>query len=90
MRGSAVYIRDRERRESTRRNPTPSEIYCAVCKKAIAPQPGTGKQFVCAGTKKKKSECQKKWRYAQEHGISIEEAKQRHRPRRVRRGLSPK
>lgn len=91
LRGSAVYICARETRASTRRSPAPSEIHCAVCNKAITPKPGTGKQYVCAGTKKKKSECQKKWRYAQAHGISIEQAKQRHRPRRrVRRGLSPK
>jgi hypothetical protein len=43
----------------------------------IDPKPGTSEQYVCAGTKKKKSECQKVWRYAREHGVSIEQAKQR-------------
>ena len=92
VRGPAVYICDRDKRESTRRHPTRSEIHCAVCGKLITPKPGAGKQYVCAGTKKNKSECQKIWRYSREHGISIEEAKLRHhRPRgRARRGSSHK
>ena len=89
VRGPAVYIRDRAERQSTRPAPEAShaENRCAVCKKLITPKPGAGKQYVCSGTKKKKSECQKTWRYKQENGVSIEEAKQHRRRRRHGRGI---
>lgn len=55
---------------------------CLVCGAPIYPKAGTGKQFVCAGTRKKKSECQKVLRCSREKGISIEQALQLRRARK--------
>ncbi len=76
VRGPAVYICNNPEPAIKRVLSFPRQIHCRVCHAQIDPRLGTGKQYVCAGTKKKKSECQKIWRYRREHGISIEEAKQ--------------
>ena len=64
---------------------TRDPIPCPVCgMPIIRPKYGASKQFVHAGKGKKKSECQKTWRYAKAHGISISEAIERRR--RLKRG----
>jgi len=92
VRGAAVYICDRDKGESSRSQPTRADIKCEVCGLPISPKPGTSKQYVHAGTKHKKSKCQKVLRYAREHGISVDEAKQRrrYRQRLASRGSSDK
>ena len=77
VRGAVLYICDNSGPERTQSFPAPHHTHCQVCNAVIDPKPGTSEQYVCAGTKKKKSECQKVWRYAREHGVSIERAKQR-------------
>ena len=76
MRGAAVYICNNSPIETNLNLTAPSTKHCPVCGAPIQPKPGTGSQFVCAGTRKKKSECQKVLRYSREHGVSIEEARQ--------------
>jgi hypothetical protein len=96
VRPAAVYICKSGDPDTNLKPPIPFQNHCLVCGALIDPKPGAGKQYVCAGTKKKKSECQKVWRYAREHGISIEQAKQRRtaqmrngmRRRRVGRGMT--
>lgn len=73
VRDPAVYICDNSDPER-RWNLVSFKARCQVCKAAIEHKPGAGKQYVCAGTKKKKSECQKIWRYSREHGIPVEQA----------------
>ena len=77
VRPAAVYIcrSGRPARDLTPSNP--SQNHCQVCGALIDPKPGAGKQYVCAGTRKKKSECQKDLRYSREHGIPVEQARQR-------------
>jgi hypothetical protein len=77
VRPSAVYICKNGHSEALLKFPIASKARCMVCGAALHLKPGTGKQFVCAGTRKKKSECQKIWRYAREHGLSVEDALQR-------------
>ena len=77
VRGAVLYISDNPCPESKHNRPVLLPIRCEVCGGVIDPKPGTSEQYVCAGTKRKKSECQKVRRYAREHGISIEQAKQR-------------
>ena len=77
VRGAVLYICDNSEPGSKRNLPVPLPIRCQVCSAVIVLKPGTSEQYVCAGTKRKKSECQKVRRYAREHGISIEQAKQR-------------
>jgi hypothetical protein len=76
VRPTAVYICKSGPRDIFLPTKAHSRNQCLVCGAPIYPKPGTGKQFVCAGTKKKKSECQKVLRYSREHGISIERARQ--------------
>ena len=58
-------------------------IKCPVCGKTIArPKYGGSKQIVHAGRGRKKSECQKIWRYKQAHpDITMEDAKEQYRRR---------
>lgn len=77
VRGPVLYICDNSGPDTKQPLPVASPTHCRVCRAVIDPKPGTSEQYVCAGTKKKKSECQKTWRYAREHGISIEQAKRR-------------
>ena len=76
VRGAVLYISDNSFPESKHNTPVALPIRCEVCSGVIDPKPGTSEQYVCAGTKRKKSECQKVRRYAREHGVSIEQAKQ--------------
>ena len=88
VRGAAVYVCYGGEPESYPDVPV-RKLHCQVCNGPITPKPGTGEQYVCAGTTKKKSECQKILRYAREHGISIAEAKRRREAlRRERDGRS--
>jgi hypothetical protein len=82
VRGAVVYICDNS--ASGAEKPT-SQIRCHVCDRVIDVKSGVGKQYVCAGFKKK-TECQKTWRYSREQGISLEEAKQRREETARRRG----
>ena len=75
--GAVVYIWNEGTRESAPTRLPRSPIKCEVCGKLIAPHLGTSKQYVCAGEKGRKTECQKIRRYAREHGISIGEARAR-------------
>ena len=55
-------------------------VTCKVCGKAIIrPPTGGSRQFVCAGSGNRKSECQKLWRFARDHGLSVPEAIERQR-----------
>lgn len=74
IRSSAVYVCRTAPCEPATASP---RKYCVVCGAILNSKPGTGKQFVCAGSRKKKSECQKVWRYAREHRMSVEDAMQR-------------
>ena len=73
VRDAAVYIcgSDQERTSLAERAP---EIRCRVCNAVIENIRGGPPQYVCAGFKRK-TECQKTWRYAREHGVSVEEAR---------------
>ncbi len=76
VRAAAVYICNDSPLEIKASAPAQSETRCEVCHAVICIKPGTGKQYVCAGFRKK-TECQKILRYSREFGISIEEAKRR-------------
>ena len=78
IRGSRVYAwitgDQAPRRSSLSREP----FKCLVCGNLIIrPKFGGSRQIVHAGKGNKKSKCQKVWRYKQEHGLSIEEPKER-------------
>lgn len=75
--GSVVYLWKVGTRPSIASSSSRPPIHCEVCGKPISRLPGTSKQFVCSGGEERKSECQKVWRYAREHGVTVEEAKQR-------------
>lgn len=83
VRGAALYICDNSGTEGTQSFPAPPHTRCPVCNAVIDPKPGTSEQYVCAGTKKKKSECQKVWRYAREQGVSVGQAKRERAQRRI-------
>ncbi len=72
--GAVVYLWKVGTRVSTATPSSRPAFKCEVCGKPIPPVPGTSKQFVCGGVEGRKSECQRKRRYAREHGISISEA----------------
>ena len=79
VRGVAAYVRlvgDLPQATATSRKP----LTCPVCGDPIQrPLFGGSKQFVHAGKGKKKSKCQKIWRYKQAHpGMTVEEAKVRY------------
>ena len=84
VRRTAVYICNNSS-ERKAKHPIFINRCCPVCSQLIHRKPGSGKQVVCAGTRKKKSECQKVLRYSREHGISIPEAKQRREDLRRKR-----
>lgn len=60
--------------------PSREPLQCKVCgDPIIRPKFGGSRQSVHAGEGNKKSECQKTWRYAREHGITVAEAIARRR-----------
>jgi hypothetical protein len=89
IRGSKAYAWVTGDSDSKPSRPSRGPLTCLVCGNPITlPKYGGTRQVVHAGEGNKKSECQKTWRYKQEQGVSIEEAKEHRRRLPHGRGLS--
>ena len=78
IRGAKAYVWITGDQDPKRSSPPREPILCKVCGKPIVrPRYGGSKQVVHAGKGNRKSECQKTWRYARTHNISVAEAKER-------------
>jgi hypothetical protein len=78
IRGAKAYAWITGDIDAKRSSPLREPLKCPVCEKPIIrPKFGGSRQIVHAGKGNKKSKCQKVWRYKQQHGVSIEEAKVR-------------
>ncbi len=80
IRGLCIYAWIVGERDEGRTHPPRAPIHCEVCgREIVRPNTGGSKQFVCGGTGRQKSDCQKVRRYSRKHGISIAEAIERFR-----------